>query len=362
MKQGKIIGFNAAKMAEQMMANAVAEQNRRLVEYAKDKVVVIGDTIRSYNSKHHMDAIGNLLDSLCWGVGYDGKMIESGFYRGQRASRPSILHAFYGDESVDLFVGGTKRWKQIQNAKDKATADWLLASSFEGWSPGEPVNGHALAEAYLAKAEKNCKEHQWTVFFAILAPYWGYWEEGFRNVRTGTFMQFQVMTEFYDVVKADLKPAKTRLKVHVEKYASSRIDIYDYLYNLLFGVVSENVYDMRVPQELTESDTTDGFLVIHVGSIVDESEFVGEAYGRVRCFIEAYVPQISRGRVNHDIYAAIENSINSVIKEQTETNDGTYYIEQDSILSMDDVEESTSDNSYFTFVKSFIVVIDKQSE
>ena len=27
MKQGKIIGFNAAKMAEQMMANAVAEQN-----------------------------------------------------------------------------------------------------------------------------------------------------------------------------------------------------------------------------------------------------------------------------------------------------------------------------------------------
>ena len=33
MKQGKIIGFNAAKMAEQMMANAVAEQNRRLVEY-----------------------------------------------------------------------------------------------------------------------------------------------------------------------------------------------------------------------------------------------------------------------------------------------------------------------------------------
>ena len=223
MKQRKIIGFNAAKMAEQMTANAVAEQNRRLVEYAKEKIVYIGTMISSYNSKHHMDAIGNLLDSLCWGVGYDGKMVDSGFFREQRASKPSILHAFYGDESVDLFVGGVKRWKQIQNAKDKATADWLLASSFEGWSPGEPVNGHALAEAYLAKAEKNCKEHQWTVFFAILAPYWGYWEEGFRNVRTGTFMQFQVMTEFYDVVKADLKPAKTRLKVHVEKYASKSL-------------------------------------------------------------------------------------------------------------------------------------------
>ena len=142
----------------------------------------------------------------------------------------------------------------------------------------------------------------------------------------------------------------------------SRIDIYDYLYNLLFGVVSENVYDMRVPQELTESDTTDGFLVIHVGSFVDESEFHCEAYGRVRCYIEAFIPQISRGRVNHDIYAAMENSINNVIEEQTETDEGAYYIEQDSVLSMDDTEESNSDNAYFTFIKSFIVVTDNQEE
>lgn len=140
----------------------------------------------------------------------------------------------------------------------------------------------------------------------------------------------------------------------------SRIDIYDYLYNLLFGVVSENVYDMRVPQELTDSDTTDGFLVIHVGSIVDESEFVGHTYGRVRCYIEAFVPQISRGRVNHDMYALMENAINNVIKEQSETDEGTYYIEQESILSMEDTEESTAGNAYFTFIKSFIVVIDKQ--
>lgn len=140
----------------------------------------------------------------------------------------------------------------------------------------------------------------------------------------------------------------------------SRIDIYDYLYNLLFGVVSENVYYMRPPQELEEEDTKDGFLVIHVGNIVDNSEFSCEAYGRVRCFIEAYIPQVSRGRVDHDIYAMFENSINNVIKEQSETDEGQYYIEQDSVLSMDDTEESNSDNAYFTFIKSFIVVIDKQ--
>lgn len=140
----------------------------------------------------------------------------------------------------------------------------------------------------------------------------------------------------------------------------SRIDIYDYLYNLLFGVVSENVYDMRVPQELTESDTTDGFLVIHVGSIVDESEFDGQAYGRVRCFIEAFIPSVSRGRMNHDIYAMFENSINQIIKEQSETDDGEYYIEKDSLISADDIEGSDDNNSYFSFIKSFIVVIDKK--
>lgn len=142
----------------------------------------------------------------------------------------------------------------------------------------------------------------------------------------------------------------------------SRIDIYDYLYNLLYGVVSENVYDMRVPQELTESDTNDGFLVIHVGSMYDESEFAREAYGRVRCYIEAYIPQISRGRVNHDIYAAMENSINNIIEEQTNVRDGSYYIEDDSILSMEDDEISNANNAYFTFIKSFIVRIDSQQE
>lgn len=224
MRKSRIIGFNAAKIAKQMMANVVAEQNRRLIEYAKEKIVVLGTRINSYGSRNHMDDTGNLLDSLCWGVCYDGEMVGSGFYREQMASKPSLLHSFYGEESVDLFVGGLKRWRMIQNAKDLETMKWLQASSYEGWSPAEPVNGHALAEAYLAKAPKTCKEHQWKVFFAICAPYWGYWEEGFRNVRTGTFMQFQVMTEIYDMMKADLKPAKVgKPHIHVEKYASKSL-------------------------------------------------------------------------------------------------------------------------------------------
>lgn len=140
----------------------------------------------------------------------------------------------------------------------------------------------------------------------------------------------------------------------------SRIDIYNYLYNLLYGVVSDNVYYMRAPQELLEPDTTDGFLVIHVGSIMDESEFDGHAYGSVRCFIEAFVPQMSRGRVDHDIYAVMESAINEVIKNQMDVRDGQYYIQSDSIISTDSSEASDANNSYYTFIKSFIVVIEEQ--
>lgn len=139
----------------------------------------------------------------------------------------------------------------------------------------------------------------------------------------------------------------------------SRIDIYDYLYNLLYGVVSENVYYMRVPQELEKTDVKDGFIVIHVGELVDDSEFSGEAFGRVRCFIEAFIPQISRGRVDHDIYAMMENGINSVVDEQSKVDDGTYYIDKGSVLTADDDEVSNANNAYFTFIKSFIVVINK---
>jgi hypothetical protein len=117
---------------------------------------------------------------------------------------------------------------------------------------------------------------------------------------------------------------------------------------------------MRVPQELTESDTKDGFIVIHVGNLVDESEFTCEALARVRCYIEAFVPSISRGRVNRDIYALMEGGINNLIDEQSIVRDGAYYIEKDSVLSMDDYETSTADNAYYTFVKSFIVVADNQ--
>ena len=140
----------------------------------------------------------------------------------------------------------------------------------------------------------------------------------------------------------------------------SRIDIYNYLYNLFFDVVTQNVYSMFEPQELTESDTEDGFIVIHVGDLYDESEFHGQAYGWVRCFIEAYIPPISRGRLDYRKYKIFEDAINSVIKSASEDNSGVYHVMEESVLSMDADESSNANNAYFTFIKSFIIQIDQE--
>ena len=140
----------------------------------------------------------------------------------------------------------------------------------------------------------------------------------------------------------------------------SRINVYDYLYNIFYDVVTKNVYSMNQPQELTKSDTTDGFLVIRVGNLRDESEFSCNAYGWVRCYVEAYVPPISRGRLDYNKYKTFEDAVDEVIQNASQDSSGTYNIQNDDILSSDSYDTSNANNSYFTFVKSFIVNIDKQ--
>jgi len=139
----------------------------------------------------------------------------------------------------------------------------------------------------------------------------------------------------------------------------SRIDIYDYLYGLIHGVVSDNVYRMGEPTENTTSDTEDGFIVINVGNINDDSEFSCEAHAQVRCFIVAYVPKKTKGRLNSDKYRFFEEGIKNAIKEEIAngTNEN-YYIMDDGIISMEDDETTQKGNQYHIFVKSFIVGID----
>lgn len=142
----------------------------------------------------------------------------------------------------------------------------------------------------------------------------------------------------------------------------SRIDIYNFLYEMFFDTVTRNVYKMGEPTENTESDTTDGFITLEVGAISDDSEFDGNAYGWARCFVTAYVPKKSRGRLDDAKYKAFEDGINTVVRLACESSGGDYYVLRGSELSIDDVETSQKGNQYHLFQKSFIVVIDKQIE
>ena len=222
MKASRIIGMSAytKRLQKKLTDYWVGEQTARLIVYAQETILKLGNDINSINTKNNMDDTGNLLDSLCWGVSYSGELKGSGFYREQTASRPSELHAY--SEAAVLEGGARSKWKGLYS-KDVMKAREIQKANWSYTSAAEPVNGHQLAANYLSKAATKCKSGQWQIFFAILAPYWGYWEEGHHNIFMQRFVRFNVMTWYYDQMTKDLKPAKTRIHVHVEKYASKSL-------------------------------------------------------------------------------------------------------------------------------------------
>ena len=141
-------------------------------------------------------------------------------------------------------------------------------------------------------------------------------------------------------------------------YEESRLEIYNYVESLLTEV-SENVYPMHKPEELTDSDTEDGFIVINVDEINDASEFKRSAFGWASVYVSCYVPHMSRGRLDKDKYEQFESGVNDAIDAATEDNTGSYWIDDGSVLSMDDNDDSNADNAYSMFIKSFIVFINE---
>lgn len=137
----------------------------------------------------------------------------------------------------------------------------------------------------------------------------------------------------------------------------SRVDIYNYLYSLFYNVVTKNVYAMNEPQELSQSDTDDGFIVISVGNLNDESEFNLQTYGWARVYVQAFIPPTTRGRLDVVKYKRFEDAINNVIRNAMESNDGEYSIQSDSVISMDTNDFTNPNNAYYVFVKSFVVDI-----
>ena len=196
MKESKVI-FDAKKLAAEMMKNLSAEQTNRLIEYAKQTILEIGDKIQTYHSRNHMYRSGHLLRSLCCGVSYGGKLVYSGFYG-------------------DIALKSHTTWNEA-NTTNSYLHEWI--PEYEAFQ----IDGRQMAQNYIQRyGHMGSGKGSWRVFFAILAPYWGYWETGFNMVhglgknRKSSFHQFAVMTEFYDKVDKDLKPAKVKFEITKE--------------------------------------------------------------------------------------------------------------------------------------------------
>ena len=193
MKESKVI-FDTRKLAAEMMKNLSAKQTNRLIEYAKQTILEIGDKIQTYHSRNHMYRSGHLLRSLCCGVSYDGKLVYSGFYG-------------------DIALKSHTTWNEA-NTTNSYLHEWI--PEYEAFQ----IDGRQMAQNYIQRyGSAGSGNKTWRVFFAILAPYWGYWETGFNMVhglgknRKSSFHQFAVMTEFYDKVGNELKPAKVKFQI-----------------------------------------------------------------------------------------------------------------------------------------------------
>ena len=137
MGKTRVTGIGKAyqkRLASTLLKPLVEKQTELLVDYAKSKVIEIGDYIQTAPTINQMDRTGHLLNSLCWGVSYQGKLVDSGFYRN------AITHK-----------GRPYGWNP------DGTHKYTDKSELHEWSPdiSEEVNGRKLAKEYLKSYGNN---------------------------------------------------------------------------------------------------------------------------------------------------------------------------------------------------------------
>lgn len=149
-----------------------AEQTARLIAYAKEEIVKMGNLIQQIIIGQD-ESTGNLLDSLCWGVWHNQKLCGSGYYREQQAEYDSYLHEL---------------------SLNKVS-----------------VNGRFLAQQFLSEYGSSITVSDgWQIVWGVLAPYYVYWEKGHINVLFGgQFVKFDAMSQRYDHIENVLKPRCT---------------------------------------------------------------------------------------------------------------------------------------------------------
>lgn len=168
------VRFSKSEFRKELMARKSEIdklQTAKLIAYAESEMPQMAALMLT-------DTTGNLLDSLCWGVWYNGKLAKLGYYREQQeAELDSYLHELSANRV--------------------------------------PINGRFLAQQFLAQYKPTIKQG-WEVVWGVLAPYWAYWEQGHYNRLLGDVVQFKAMSQRYDHIKQELEPmCKVTFEVNV---------------------------------------------------------------------------------------------------------------------------------------------------
>ena len=135
--------FNARQLRWELWERFVAEQTKLFIDYARNEIKRIGARFEAHYSANNLDRTGNLLDSLVWGVSFNGKLQDYGFYREQTASTFSTLHEWstvtWQDNKGHYTDGGQRINYQRMKGSDFMPEVW----------------GHELAERYAHKYGNN---------------------------------------------------------------------------------------------------------------------------------------------------------------------------------------------------------------
>ena len=138
----------------------------------------------------------------------------------------------------------------------------------------------------------------------------------------------------------------------------SRIDIYDYIKGLFAGqanTIFKNVYYGEIPQTITDSDKNNGFIVIRLGALNDNSDFYLSTYCTIRGYIECYIP-LYQGKMNTTKYKLVQNALDLIIKGEGEKVNAQYNINTDSVLTTEGYFNNNN-NTSFAYIASFQITI-----
>lgn len=135
-----------------------------------------------------------------------------------------------------------------------------------------------------------------------------------------------------------------------------RMPIYRYVHSLFEGKVTDYVYPMGIPTNLTDEAVSGGFMVINIGDIQDRSEMMLSCYAQTRVMISMYVTPKSRGRLDATLYEDYEKKISDILIEESRKRGGNYIIDMDSLLSTDAVYNNAG-NVFFEYMVSFVIKI-----